>query len=117
MVEEQKKIVKIIGELTMYFLEIGADRITSRVDITGRQAKITFHANYHPGCERKLHELEKCLNEQRNDGIEDIYWELAGTGNHGETSQLMLVGIMVDRAEVEVKDGYVDVALYKELKV
>ena len=60
--------------------------------------------------------VEKCLSEQRNDGIEDIYWELAGSGNHGQTSQLMLVGMMVDRAEVRVQDGFVDLTLYKELR-
>ena len=56
------------------------------------------------------------LREQRNDGIEDIYWELAGAGNHGQTSELMLVGMMVDKAEVTVADGTVDLTLYKELR-
>lgn len=113
--EEQRKLVKIIAELTTYFLGIGADHISSSIEKVGKKGKIVFHANYSPGCEDKLKELDK-LSEQRNDGIEDIYWELAGAGNHGQTSQLLLVGMMVDKAEVTVADGAVDLTMYKELR-
>ena len=116
MLEEQRKIVRITAELTMFFLEVGAGNISSHVEIEGSVGKINFRADYRPGCEEKLREMENCLSEQRNDGIEDIYWELAGSGNHGQTSQLMLVGMMVDRAEVRVQDGFVDLTLYKELR-
>ena len=116
MLEEQRKIVRITAELTMFFLEVGAGNISSHVEIEGSVGKINFRADYRPGCEDKLREMEKCLSEQRNDGIEDIYWELAGSGNHGQTSELMLVGMMVDRAEVRVQDGFVDLTLYKELR-
>lgn len=115
MLEEQRKLVRIIAELTMFFLGIGADHISSSVERVGKNSKIVFHANYSPECEEKLKELDK-LSEQRNDGIEDIYWELAGAGNHGQTSELMLVGMMVDKAEVAVADGTVDLALYKGLR-
>ena len=47
--------------------------------------------------------------------MEDIYWELAGSGDPGETSQLLLVGMMIDRAEIEVRDRFVRLKLYKEL--
>lgn len=116
MLEEQRKLVRIIAELTMFFLEIGADHISSSVEKEGTKGQVSFRADYRPGCEGKLKELEKCLSEQRNDGIEDIYWELAGSGNHGQTNQLMLVGMMIDRAEVSVKDGFIDLTLYKTLR-
>ena len=115
MLEEQRKLVRIIAELTMFFLGIVADHISSSAERVGKNSKIVFHANYSPECEEKLKELDK-LSEQRNDGIEDIYWELAGAGNHGQTSELMLVGMMVDKAEVAVADGTVDLALYKGLR-
>ena len=116
MLEEQRKLVRIIEELTMFFLEIGADHISSNVEKVGRKGKLSFRADYKPGCEDKLEELQKCLSEQRNDGIEDIYWELAGSGNHGQTTQLLLVGMMIDRAEVSIKDGFVELTLHKELR-
>lgn len=115
MLEEQRKLVRIIAELTMFFLGIGAEHISSGIERVGEKSKIVFHADYPPGCEDKLKELDK-LSQQRNDGIEDIYWELAGAGNHGQTSQLMLVGMMVDKAEVAVAEGAVDLALYKGLR-
>ncbi|MCI8694601.1 MAG: hypothetical protein HFH91_18200 [Lachnospiraceae bacterium] len=114
MLHEQRKVAKIITELTMFFLAIGADTIQSGIEKKGEEGTITLRANYSPDNEEKLEDLEKCLNEQRNDGIEDIYWELAGSGNYGETSQLMLVGLMIDKAEINIEDGFVNLKLYKK---
>lgn len=115
MYDEQRKVSKIMAELTMFFLSVGADQISSNIEKTEEYERITFHANYHPDNEKDLDALH-CLNEQRNDGIEDIYWELAGSGNYGETSELLLVGMMVDKAEVRIEDGFVNLTLYKRLE-
>lgn len=116
MLHEQRKVAKIIAELTMFFLAIGADTINSGIEQRDGERTITFRANYSPENKGKLSELEKCLNEQRNDGIEDIYWELAGSGNYGETTQLMLVGLMTDRAEISMEEGFVNLKLHKKLE-
>ncbi len=115
MFDEQRKTAKIVAELTMFFLSVGADQINSSIKRQGGQGIIAFHANYSPEEADKLKEL-KALEEQRNNGIEDIYWELAGSGNFGETSQLHLVGMMVDRAEIRMEDGFVDLKLYKQIR-
>ncbi len=115
MFHEQKKVVKIIAELTMYFLAIGADQISSEVALEGSHGTITFRANYDPAYEGRLQDMEKCLNEQKNDEIGDIYWELAGSGEPGGTNQLLLVGMMIDRAEIVMEDGFVNLKMYKEL--
>ena len=114
MFDEQRKAGKRVAELTMFFLSVGADDINSRIRKEDGQGTIRFRANYRPEEADRLEDL-KCLNEQRNDGIEDIYWELAGSGNFGETSQLHLVGMMVDRAEVRIEDGFVELTLYKKI--
>ena len=114
MFDEQRKAAKIVAELTMFFLSVGADDINSSIRKEDGQGTIRFRANYRPEEADRLEDL-KCLNEQRNDGIEDIYWELAGSGNFGETSQLHLVGMMVDRAEVRIEDGFVELTLYKKI--
>ena len=111
MLQEQKKVAKIIAELTTYFLILGADQISSSVVKQGRQGIITFRANYEPGCEGELRDMERYLTEPKNNGIEDIYWEL---GDSFDTNELLLVGMMVDRAEVNVEDGFVNLKLYKE---
>ena len=43
-----------------------------------------------------------------------LRWELAGSGDPGETSQLLLVGMMIDRASIRMEEGYVIMELYKE---
>lgn len=115
MTHEEKKIGKIVEELTMYFFSIGGDKITSGIERSGSQVVITFESNYKEEYKSKLHSLQEYLNEPRNEGMEDIYWELAGSGDPGETSQLLLLGMMLDKAEVEIADQKVSLKLYKEL--
>lgn len=116
MTHERKKVAKIIEELTMYFFTAGADRISSDIKKDGNQVLITFRSNYQPDCEHMLENLEEYLNEPKNTGIEDIYWELAGSGDPGESSQLLLVGMMVDKAIVQREPDQVVLTLYKELQ-
>lgn len=114
MVHEKKKIVKIVEELTLYFFTLGADRIQSGIEKKGKNVVITFRTNYHPDYEEQLQQLEKYLNCPKNDGMEDVYWELAGSGEPGETSQLLLVGMMIDRAQIRMEKGEVYLELFKE---
>lgn len=116
MLHEERKLSKIVEELTVYFLAIGADRIESGIRIADRQAVIRFRANYQPEYEKRLQYMEKYLNGEKNDGMEGIYWELAGSGDPGESSQLLLVGMMTDKAEIEMEDGFANLVLYKKLQ-
>lgn len=114
MIHEEKKAAKIVEELTMYFFALGGDRIRSGIDKDGKKTVITFQANYHPDYADKLHHLDEFLNCPKNDGIEDVYWELAGSGDPGETSQLLLIGMMIDEAEIRIEEDQVYLKLYKE---
>lgn len=116
MLHEERKISKIVEELTVYFLAIGADRVESGIQIEDGRATIHFQANYHPDYAERLESMEKYLKEQKDDGIEGIYWELAGSGDPGESSQLLLVGMMIDDAEVRMEEGTVKLTLYKGLR-
>lgn len=115
MVHEEKKVGKIVEELTMFFFSIGADKMSSGIERDGNTVRITFRSNYLPEHEHEIHTLEKYLSEPRNEGIEDIYWELAGSGDPGESSQLLLVGVMVDQYDMVKYENEVEVTLYKEL--
>ena len=115
MTHNRKKVAKIIEELTMYFFTLGATRIQSEIEMQERQAVIRFKADY-AGEEREgLKKLQEFLNEPKNKGIEDFYWELAGSGDPGETSQLLLVGMMIDKFEINIGESEVSLVLYKEL--
>jgi len=47
--------------------------------------------------------------------MEDVYWELAGSGDPGESSQLLLVGMMIDKADINIGEDKVSLVLYKEI--
>ncbi len=116
MTHGEKKIAKIIEELTMYFFSVGAEHIQSGIEKNGNEVKITMRANYDEECRKSLHSLEVYLNEPKNEGMEDYYWELAGSGDPGESSQLLLVGMMLDKAEITIDADEVALVLYKEME-
>jgi len=114
MIHEEKKITKIVEELTIYFFAIGADRISSQIEKMEQETRITFRSNYLPEYEHSIRTLEKYLNEPKNEAIEDIYWELAGSGDPGESTQLLLLGMMVDRYEIQWFENEIELVLYKD---
>lgn len=115
MTHEEKKTAKIVEELTMFFFALGAKEIHSQIEKQERQAVITFTSDYDSQYANKLKKLDQYLNGQKNDGLEDIYWGLAGSGDPGETSQLLLLGMMIERAEIEIEEKMVRLKLYKPL--
>lgn len=117
MIHEEKKVGKIIEELTMFFFSVGADSISSHVKREDNMVIINFASNYDVEQKERLVYLNKYLNEPKNEGMEDIYWELAGSGDPNETSQLLLLGMMLDKAEVTVDEDRVYLKLYKEMMV
>lgn len=115
MTHEEKKTAKIVEELTMFFFALGASQIHSQIEKRDAEAVITFQSDYNPVYAYKLENLDQYLNGHKNDGMEDIYWELAGSGDPGEANQLLLIGLMTDRAEINIDENQVKLILYKEL--
>ena len=115
MIHERKKVAKIVEELTMFFFSMGATKMSSAIEYDGGSGKITFRSDFSPENKEQVAELEKYFAEPKNEGMEDIFWQLAGSGDPGETSQLLLLGMMVDRAEIILEDSTVELHLYKEL--
>lgn len=113
MIHDRKKLVKIVEELTMFFFGIGGNDITSRIQEVDHTAIITFTSNYNLKCAHKLKSLKYFLNSEKDDSIEDVYWELAGVCECSDTSQLLLLGMMVDSASVDITDDTVTVRLEK----
>ena len=48
MTHEEKKVAKIVEELTMFFFAIGADAMESGIRKEGSQVTITFEYKYLP---------------------------------------------------------------------
>lgn len=116
MIHEEKKVAKIIEELTMFFFTVGSDEIETRIKRDGHSDYIWISANYNPEYREELDYLNEFLNKEKNAGLEDIYWELAGSGDPGESSQLLLIGMMIDKAEIEITDTRVELKLYKKFQ-
>ena len=86
----------------------------------GKNPRGAYHvlrSNYDIECEENIQYLEECLSEEKNEGMEDIYWELAGSGDPGESSQLILIGMMIDSHEVHRYGNEVEIILYKNKEV
>lgn len=114
MLHEEKKVAKIVEELTMFFFSIESTNMKSSIQKKDNEAIISFSANYNSFYEHSIDKLEECLNEPKNQGMEDIYWQLAGSGDPGETSQLLLIGMMIDHFEMIKSNGEVQLTLYKK---
>ncbi|MCX4339952.1 MAG: hypothetical protein OSJ72_09940 [Lachnospiraceae bacterium] len=113
MTHEEKKTAKIIEELTMFFFALEASWIDTRIERKENEVLIRLEADFNPSYADRLARLDHYLNGQKNDGMSDIYWELAGSGDPGESSELLLVGMMIDRAEIELAAERVKLTLYR----
>ena len=58
---EEKKIVKIVEELTVYFFALGADRIRTDIKRGRKEVVIQFEANYEQEYASNLSYLEEFL--------------------------------------------------------
>lgn len=114
MTHEEKKAAKIVEELTMFFFSLEAACIDTRIERQEDQVTISLESDFNPAYADRLADLDQYLNGQKNDGMGDIYWELAGSGDPGETSQLLLVGMMIDRADIELGADRVKLTLYRK---
>lgn len=115
MIHNEKKLANIVEELTMHFFAMKATDIRSSIQVKDKRARVEFDSDYSPEYEDRLSSLEKYLKTPRNEALGDSYWGLAGSGDPGEASQLLLIGTMVDEAEIRVENGRVNILLYKEL--
>lgn len=115
MLHEEKKVAKIVDELTMFFFGIGGNEMSSRIKKEQKKVYIEFTSNYHHAFAHKIEVMEDYLNRPKNDGVEDIFWELAGSGDPGETSQLLLIGMMIDKVTVYRHEGYVTIKVEKSI--
>lgn len=115
MTHNEKKLVGIMEELTMFFLDLGSKDIRSRINVKNGNADMEITADYPEESKERLEILNEYFQEPKNEALEDFYWELAGCSDTGESSQMMLVGMMVDRAEIEIGEQEVKVFLSKKL--
>lgn len=110
--QNRRMVSKIVEELTAYLLSAGATGIS--IDIQDRPLEyVIFLRSDYPGDQdQKVSELTKNLKVPRQDEIIGYYGELIGGSDVGEGG-LLLVGMMVDRAEVVRKGLSIEITLYR----
>ncbi|MEF9983242.1 MAG: hypothetical protein RR806_04770 [Oscillospiraceae bacterium] len=115
MLHYTRKLAKIIEELTMFFFSIEATDISSKIEIENNVATITFSADYNSKYANKFETMTRLLSTPKDEMLEEEYWQLAGSGEDGDTSQLLLIGVMVDSTDIDIDCEKVRIIIKKKI--
>ncbi len=111
MKHEKKRITKIIDELMFYLFSMGANNIDVNFKREADLCAITFKSDYDLSKRDKLFKLVKFLNYEKQEEMEEYYWEL--TGNYDLDTELSLVGMMIDEAKIYYDDEKIEIVLLR----
>lgn len=115
MKHNQSKLTKITSELSLFLFSVGATEISTHVSVTQKEAVIVLESNFDPDFEHKFAAMKRLLSSPRDEALENEYWSLAGSTESGEASQLLLVGVMTDSAEVIINQARIKISLRRKL--
>ncbi len=111
----RQKVSRILDELYTALFTAGAQDISIKIKRWDDGLTIAIESDYCPECRHKIEHLSKFLQpEIRNAALEETYWALVGSDRTGEDSELMLVGQMLDSADVFIYPEKVRMALFKK---
>lgn len=107
-----EKNLKIVNELITYFYKLGNSNV--HIDLTTEDNKSYFciSGEIKSISTTEIDSLIKILNVPRQHEVEQYYWHLGGESEFD--CELTLVGMMVDDATVDYKDGILTVKLLRK---
>lgn len=109
------KISKIADELFTFFFSAGSQSVDISIQKCPDGYELRLFSGYSPEHRKKIQDLNRFLNvQEKNVGLEETYWELAGMSTLGQDSELHLIGQMIDRAEVTITETDVRLVLFKQ---
>lgn len=112
-----KKMSKIIDELVCFFFSIGSDGIKMDLEKQSDGYTLYLKSNFLPEAQKQVHDLQKFLNiPERDEGMEEFFWQLAGVSSLGQDSELALLGHMIDHADIKVDGTTVEVTIFKKME-
>lgn len=105
----------MIDELITYCYSIGATEISFHIAHTSDSHEISLNSNFDLDTPPNMKILEKHLNCGRQPDIEESYWTLTGISDLEDEVQLQVIGAMVDKTDLSVKDNilYMHLTRYK----
>ncbi|MFV0424855.1 MAG: hypothetical protein ACK5K7_04755 [Bacilli bacterium] len=105
-----KKIGKIIDELTTFLLKKKCNDIEIKVHKDTTNTQLTFQFQFNNS--KILELLEETLSQERDECIEEYGWELLGENDC--SGELNLVGMCMDSFDVEINDDIAKIFLTRK---
>lgn len=109
MVNETKKIGKIIDEVVTYFLYRGHQDVKIDIKKDNQSTAITISMQKLPTDD--IAEIRHQLEQKRDYAMEEYGWELMGECE--TASELMLVGLCINHVTIEEKDNQLLIQLIR----
>ncbi len=109
----KKKIARIVDELITFFYSVGGSDFDIKIREDEEQHAIFFCSDYKKEYMPEIKQLCNYLNQGRSPSIEESYWGLAGGSDMGAESELLLIGAMIDHADIKVEDERITFYLYR----
>ena len=107
----RKKITTIVDELTTFFFSVGSDDMVVKIKQKPEGFHIFFASNFDVKMQKTVEHLEENLTRGR--APEESYWGLNGSGDFQDENELILIGAMIDSAQVEICEGYATLNLFR----
>ncbi|WP_408956477.1 universal stress protein [Natroniella sp. ANB-PHB2] len=109
-----KKSTKLVSELMSLYFELGIKQVKINVEHKSAKVIISTQGKVADLSFDKLEELDSSLNVSRVTQVEEYYWELVGESS--SSTELSLIGMITDKAEVEYEDDILQIKIHMEDK-
>ncbi len=104
-----KKIGKIIDELTTYLLRKNVKNISIEIKCFEHKDKIVF--TFCDATDELLNILKETLTQERDEQLEEYGWELLGENDC--SGELNLIGMLIDRCEFKSIGTKTEISLFR----
>ncbi len=111
MKHEVKKICKIVDEMTTLLLQDDTDQVDLRINKLKDRTIISM-VDYNTNFDKeRVDSWLDFFNVQRQHELEEYYWQLLSQCDND--SELTIIGAMVDKATIELKDNNMYIELVR----
>lgn len=97
---------KIMNELAAFFVSRGARELNMGFEDQDDKVCMYIKGSIEDIWQQDIEEFTSQLNVHRQHEVESYYWQLSG---EDEFEDFIIVGMMVDKADVEYRDGRLEV--------
>lgn len=111
--QARQKMSRVIDELGAVLFSCGANELSLKLKKEPEGLRLLVSSDYTPENRPRLERLQKLLQpEIRDPALAETFWELAGADLAHDTSELALVGQILDDARVDIQDACIDMDLF-----